>query len=69
MRVKVFGSISWVVLEDDINSFLEENDVEVVDIKYQYDDDWYTAMVIYKILGISFKRCFKERGMIYVHNI
>lgn len=49
MRVEMFGSISCRVLEDDINSFLEENDVEVVDIKYQYAGAWYSAMVIYKV--------------------
>lgn len=49
MRVKIFGSISWCVLEDDINSFLEEHDVDVVDIKYQYADAWYSAMVIYRV--------------------
>lgn len=49
MRVKMFGSISLCVLEDDINSFLEEYDAEVVDIKYQYADAWYTVMIIYKV--------------------
>lgn len=49
MRVKMFGSMSWRVLEDNINSFLEEHDVEVVDIKYQYDDKWHTATVIYRV--------------------
>lgn len=36
-------------LEKDINAFLEEHDVEVVDIRYRWDDKWYTAMVIYKV--------------------
>lgn len=49
MRVKMFDSMQITYLEKCINSFLEENDVEVVDITYQYDDDWYTAMVIYKV--------------------
>lgn len=49
MRVKMFGSLEHKVLEWDINSFLEESGVEVVDIKYQYINNWYTAMIIYKV--------------------
>lgn len=45
----MFGSFTMDKLEKYINSFLEENDVEVVDIKYQYDDKWYTVMIIYKV--------------------
>lgn len=49
MRVKMFGSYTRDKLEKVINAFLEEHDVEVVDIRYRCDDKWYTAMVIYKV--------------------
>lgn len=49
MRVKMFGSYTRDKLERVINAFLEEHDVEVVDIKYRCDDKWYTVMIIYKV--------------------
>ena len=45
----MFESFTMDKLEKYINSFLEENDVEVVDIKYRCDDKWYTVMIIYKV--------------------
>lgn len=45
----MFGSYTRDKLEKDINTFLEEHDVEVVDIKYRCDDKWYSVMIIYKV--------------------
>lgn len=55
MRVKVFDEAHEKDLEEQVNSFLDENDIDVVDIKYQVsvsvsgEDQIYcfSAMIIY----------------------
>ena len=56
MKVKLFDESHEEDLEDAINEFLLQNDIEVIDIKYQlsimYDYKeqiyCYTAMILYK---------------------
>ena len=54
-RVKLIKDISFERLEREINSWLSENDVEVLDIKYlaspcNTNPDWndYSTLIIYK---------------------
>lgn len=55
MKVKIFDESHEEDLEDDINYFLSNNDIEVIDIKYQlsimYDNKeqifCFSAMIIY----------------------
>lgn len=35
MKVKIFDEIHEEDLEDNINKFIENNEIEVIDIKYQ----------------------------------
>lgn len=55
MRVKIFDVEDECDLEEDINNFIETNNIEVIDIKYQvgvgiFSDEQifcFSAMVIY----------------------
>lgn len=55
MHVKIFDEEDENDLENDINSFIEDNNIEVIDIKYQVgtsifaDEQIYcfSAMIIY----------------------
>lgn len=55
MKVKIFDEEDENDLENDINSFIEDNTIEVIDIKYQVstsifaDEQIYcfSAMIIY----------------------
>lgn len=55
MRVKIFDVEDECDLEEDINNFIEANNIEVIDIKYQvgvgiFSDEQifcFSAMVIY----------------------
>ena len=46
MKVKIFDEESEEDLEEDINSFLE-NDNEIIDIKYQVSTSMYSEEQIY----------------------
>lgn len=56
MKVKVFDEMHEKDLENSINSFLSENEVEVIDIKFQvaiamFSEEQiycFSAMIIYK---------------------
>lgn len=56
MKVKLFDENHEADLEDAINDFLSDNNIEVIDIKYQistmydYKDQiyCYSAMILYK---------------------
>lgn len=56
MKVKIFDKEHEKDLEDEINKFIRQNDVEVVDIKYSvaimydYRDQvfCYSALIMYK---------------------
>lgn len=52
-HVKIFTTLSYPSLEDEINKFiLSINNIEIVDIKFQvyngYNGNNYAAMLIYK---------------------
>lgn len=55
MKVKLFDAEDEVDLENDINDFIKDNNVEVIDIKYQvgisvFGDEQifcFSAMIIY----------------------
>lgn len=55
MRVKIFDVEDECDLEEDINNFIEANNIEVIDIKYQvgvgiFSDEQifcFSAMIIY----------------------
>lgn len=55
MKVKIFDYEDETDLEEDINSFIETNGIEVIDIKYQvsvgvFSDEQvfcFSAMIIY----------------------
>ena len=54
VKIKLFSDDKEKMLEERINKWLLENDVEVVDIKYQtyqsvYNCDCVSVMIIYKI--------------------
>lgn len=46
-QVKLINQAFEVPFEKEINKFCLSHDV--VDIKYQYDGNWYHAMIIYEI--------------------
>lgn len=55
MKVKIFDYEDELDLEEDINTFIEDNDIEVIDIKYQvsvgvFSEEQifcFSAMIIY----------------------
>lgn len=55
MKVKIFDYEDEIDLEDDINSFINDNDIEVIDIKYQVSSSifgeeqlfCFSGMIIY----------------------
>ena len=47
MKVKIFDESHEKDLEDDINKFLKDNDVEVIDIKYEVSSCVYSEEQIY----------------------
>ena len=55
MKVKIFDYEDEIDLEEDINAFIEDNDIEVIDIKYQvsvgvFSEEQifcFSAMIIY----------------------
>lgn len=55
MKVKIFDYEDEVDLEEDINNFINSNDIDVIDIKYQvsvgvFSDEQifcFSAMIIY----------------------
>ena len=56
MKVKLFDESHEKDLEDDINKFLEDNEIELIDIKFQVSASIYaeeqiycfSAMILYK---------------------
>ena len=56
MKVKIFDESHEKDLEDEVNKFLSEEDIEVVDIKYSVSNSIYSeeqiycfsAMIVYK---------------------
>lgn len=50
MKVKMFGSHSLGSLEERVNSFIEDNNLLLCDVKYQMsaDGEWYTVVVLYR---------------------
>lgn len=55
MKVKIFDYEDEIDLEEDINDFIESNNIEVIDIKYQVSTSMFSeeqifcfsAMIIY----------------------
>ena len=55
LKVKIFDAEDEIDLEEDINSFIENNSIEVIDIKYQvgvgiFSEEQifcFSAMIIY----------------------
>ena len=49
-KVKRFDISGYesIKIDEKINQFLEENDVELIDIKYVLDDGYEVALVIYE---------------------
>ena len=55
MKVKIFDYEDEIDLEDDINSFINDNNIEIIDIKYQVSSSifgeeqvfCFSAMIIY----------------------
>ncbi len=59
MKVKIFDDEDESDLEEDINNFISENEIEVIDIKYQvgvsvFSEEQvfcFSAMIIYTLNG------------------
>lgn len=55
MKVKIFDDEDETDLEEDINNFISDNDVEIIDIKYQvgvgiFSEEQvfcFSAMIVY----------------------
>lgn len=55
MKVKIFDYEDEIDLEEDINSFINDNNIEIIDIKYQVSSSifgeeqvfCFSAMIIY----------------------
>ncbi len=47
MKIKIFDESHEKDLEDDINNFLKEKDIEIIDIKYSISCSIYSEEQIY----------------------
>lgn len=47
MKVKIFDESHEKDLEDDINKFIEENDPDIIDIKYSISNAIYSEEQLY----------------------
>ena len=47
MKVKIFDESHEKDLEDDINKFIQENDPDIIDIKYSVSNSIYSEEQIY----------------------
>lgn len=47
MMVKVFDESDELDLEDDINKFIEEEDIEIIDIKFSVSNSVYSEEQLY----------------------
>ena len=47
MKVKIFDEAHERDLEEEINKFLEEEDIEIIDIKYSISNSIYSEEQIY----------------------
>lgn len=47
MKIKLFSSSNNSILENDVNAFLKNIEVEVIDIKFSSDNNYSNVMVIY----------------------
>ena len=47
LKVKLFDEEDEIDLEEDINNFLDSEDIEVIDIKYQVSSSIYIEEQIY----------------------
>ncbi len=47
MKVKVFDESHEKDLEDDINTFIKENDPDIIDIKYSVSNSVYSEEQLY----------------------
>lgn len=47
MKVKVFDESHESDLEDDINKFIEDNDIEIIDIKFGVSNSIYSEEQLY----------------------
>lgn len=64
MKVKIFDEEDEVDLENDLNEFLEDDHIDLIEIQYQVglsifgDEQIYcfSAMVLYQIIGETIKK-------------
>lgn len=47
MKVKIFDCEDELDLEEDINSFIDDNEIEIIDIKYQVATSIFSEEQIY----------------------
>lgn len=56
MKVKTFTAWSDNRLDMKINAFLDNNSIEVIEVKFVSPIFYYTAMVLYKEKELAFKQ-------------
>ena len=52
MKVKIFDYEDEIDLEEDINSFINNNNIEVIDIKYQISSSIYAEEQVFCFSGM-----------------
>ena len=52
MKVKIFDYEDEIDLEDDINSFINNNEIEVIDIKYQVSSSIFGEEQVFCFSGM-----------------
>ena len=52
MKVKIFDYEDEIDLEEDINDFISDNNIEVIDIKYQISSSIYAEEQVFCFSGM-----------------
>lgn len=51
MKVKIFEATYYIDLEDEINEFFRDNDIEMIEIKYSAlsseHNNYYSCLIVY----------------------
>lgn len=48
MKIKIFQSISENTVEKKVNKFIEENDIEVIEMQFRATIFYFAVMITYK---------------------
>lgn len=52
VATKGFWGVNCTSLSQEINKFIDENDINIIDIKYIADDGLYSALMLYRDIAV-----------------